>query len=138
MRRFFPLLSLVITFSFAQLYYCFDHSHYQFTKVLKKYQVKNSYVQYKKLQADVKKNKKHPLTKYLKSLTAVKKAQYKKWSNNKKMAFLINAYNAFTLQLIIDNYPVDSIKDTVGFLRSPWQKEFLSLLAGDIKKLDTI
>jgi len=44
------------------------------------------------------------------------------------MAFLINAYNAFTLKLIIDNYPVKSIKDIGGLFSSPWDKEFFTLL----------
>lgn len=35
---------------------------------------------------------------------------------NEKVASLINAYNAFTIQWILDNYPVKSIKAT----RSPW------------------
>lgn len=33
----------------------------------------------------------------------------KNWSNNKKKAFWINVYNAYTLQLIVDNYPIESI-----------------------------
>ncbi len=31
------------------------------------------------------------------------------WSRNERLAFWINAYNAFTLKLIVDNYPVSSI-----------------------------
>lgn len=34
-----------------------------------------------------------------------------KWSKNEKMAFWINAYNAFTVKLILDHYPIKSIKD---------------------------
>lgn len=33
------------------------------------------------------------------------------WSRNEKMAFWINAYNAFTVKKIIDNYPLNSIMD---------------------------
>ena len=32
-------------------------------------------------------------------------------SRDERLAFLINAYNAFTLRLILDHYPIDSIKD---------------------------
>ena len=35
----------------------------------------------------------------------------KSWSKNEQLAYWINAYNAFTVQLIIDNYPIKSIKD---------------------------
>ncbi len=44
------------------------------------------------------------------------------------MAFLINAYNAFTIKLILTKYPVDSIKAYGGlFVNSPWEKEFFTL-----------
>ena len=33
------------------------------------------------------------------------------WNRNQKLAFWINAYNAFTLKLILKNYPVKSIMD---------------------------
>lgn len=37
-----------------------------------------------------------------------------KWSREEQMAFWINAYNLFTLQLIIDHYPLKSIMDLDG------------------------
>ena len=39
------------------------------------------------------------------------------------LAYWINAYNAFTVKLIIDNYPIKSIK-SIG---SPWDKKFIPL-----------
>lgn len=45
------------------------------------------------------------------------------WSDNEKLAFWINAYNAFTIQLIVENYPINSIKD----IQKPWDKKFISL-----------
>lgn len=45
------------------------------------------------------------------------------WSKPKQMAFWINAYNAFTLKLITDNYPLKSITD----LKDPWDKAFINL-----------
>jgi hypothetical protein len=45
------------------------------------------------------------------------------WSKGKKMAYWINAYNAFTIQLILDNYPISSIKD----IENPWDIEFINL-----------
>lgn len=44
-------------------------------------------------------------------------------SKNEKLAYWINAYNAFTIKLIIDNYPLKSIKD----IGSPWDKKFIPL-----------
>ncbi|MBK8580751.1 MAG: DUF547 domain-containing protein [Flavobacteriales bacterium] len=46
---------------------------------------------------------------YCKSLSSTPPAD--NWSKNDQLAFWINTYNAFTVQLIVDNYPVKSIKD---------------------------
>jgi len=47
------------------------------------------------------------------------------WSRNEKMAYWINAYNAFTIKLIVDNYPVKSITDLEG--GKPWDKKWIKL-----------
>lgn len=38
----------------------------------------------------------------------------RKWSDNERLAYWINTYNAYTIKLIIQNYPVKSIKDLGG------------------------
>lgn len=43
------------------------------------------------------------------------------WSKNEKLAYYINLYNAATVKLIIDNYPLKSIKD----ISSPWDKKWV-------------
>jgi hypothetical protein len=54
------------------------------------------------------------------------------------MAFLINAYNAFTVELILTAYPkLKSIKDLGSLLQSPWKKKFFTLL-GEQRHLDWI
>lgn len=45
------------------------------------------------------------------------------WTKAQVLAYWINAYNAFTIKLIIDNYPVKSIKD----IKDPWGKRFFKL-----------
>ena len=47
----------------------------------------------------------------------------KNWSREKQMAYWINAYNAYTIKLIIDSYPLESIKD----LKAPWDKKFFKI-----------
>ena len=49
------------------------------------------------------------------------------WSNNEKLAYWINVYNAFTVKLIIDNYPVKSIKDIGSVLYGPWDQRIVQL-----------
>jgi hypothetical protein len=44
-------------------------------------------------------------------IDAIGKAPFDQLDRNEKLALLINAYNAFTLRLILDHYPVASIKD---------------------------
>ncbi len=47
------------------------------------------------------------------------------WSRNKTMAFWINAYNAFTVKLIVDNYPTTSITKLEG--GDPWKKNWIKI-----------
>jgi Protein of unknown function, DUF547 len=123
---------------FAARAFAFDHSHPLFTQVLAKYLVADGRVKYRTLKADVTSQPKHPLLQYLSETSELKKAEYETFSNEQKMAFLINSYNAFTLKLVIDHYPVKSIKDIGSLFKSPWKKEFFSLLEGEIKTLDAI
>ncbi|TSE07817.1 MULTISPECIES: DUF547 domain-containing protein [Aquimarina] len=45
------------------------------------------------------------------------------WTREEKLAYWINAYNAYTIKLIIDSYPLKSIKD----LDNPWGKKFFKI-----------
>jgi len=52
------------------------------------------------------------------------------WSVNEQKAYLINAYNAFTVKLITMHYPVKSIKDIgpktqIPFVNSTWDIKFI-------------
>jgi len=65
-------------------------------------------------------------------------AEFERWNKDQQLAFLINAYNAFTIDLILTEYPqVESIKDLGSFLQSPWKKRFFTLL-GQERHLDEL
>lgn len=96
-------------------------SHAQFDQVLKKFS-EDGKVDYKGLTRD-----RSDLDEYITSLSSVSKKAFNAWSEHEQIAYLINYYNAATIQLIIDNYPVKSIKDLGGFFSSPWKKEFINL-----------
>lgn len=52
------------------------------------------------------------------------------WNKNEQLAYWINAYNAFTVQLIIRHYPVESIKDIAGnltFINTAWDLKFITI-----------
>jgi hypothetical protein len=66
---------------------------------------------------------------YLDALAAVAPANFHRWSDAQRLAFLINAYNAWTVELILTRYPaLDSIRDLGSVLRSPWKRRFIPLL----------
>ena len=52
------------------------------------------------------------------------------WSQDERLAYWINAYNAFTVKLIVDNYPVKSIKDIksgIPFINDVWEINFIEI-----------
>lgn len=78
------------------------------------------------------------LDEYLRSLSVVPRARFEQWNQTVRQAFLINAYNAATVQLVLTRYPnLESIKDIGGWLSSPWKQRFVSLF-GQTLSLDQI
>lgn len=78
------------------------------------------------------------LAAYLDALGEVTPEDYRHWPRARQLAFLINAYNAWTVELILSRYPdLESIRDLGNLLRSPWKKTFIPLL-GDTVSLDDI
>lgn len=54
----------------------------------------------------------------------------KSWTRAEQMAYWINAYNAYTVQLILGHYPVSSIKDIksgIAFVNSVWDLKFIRI-----------
>lgn len=94
------------------------HDHSVFNELLSKYVGVNGFVNYKGL-----KNEESKLDSYLNSLTEnyIKSS----WSRNEKLAYWINAYNAYTLKLILKNYPLSSITDIDN--GNPWDTKWINL-----------
>jgi hypothetical protein len=104
-----------------------DHS--MFDELLKK-NVHGSVVDYHGFQKNENK-----LDDYLKILEHVDPG---KLSRNEQFAFYINAYNAWTIKLILTGYPgVESIKDLGSFFSSPWKKK-IARINGKVITLDAI
>lgn len=75
---------------------------------------------------------------YLNRLSAVSRTEFDNLDRQEQLAFLINAYNAWTVELILTAYPdVTSIKELGSFFQSPWKKPFIPLL-GETRPLDDI
>ena len=77
------------------------------------------------------------LDRYLAQLSAVSKEELKSWDEPSQLAFLINAYNAWTLRLVATHYPVGSIKDIGTLVRGPWDQRVVNLW-GETLSLDTL
>ncbi|MDX1805359.1 MAG: DUF547 domain-containing protein [Alcanivorax sp.] len=78
------------------------------------------------------------LTAYLAKLSAVSQSQFDDFNHDEKLAFLINAYNAFTVALILRQPSLpDSIRDIGSFFSGPWDQRFFSLL-GKKRTLDEV
>jgi hypothetical protein len=116
----------------------FDHEHAAWTALLRKHVVlvdggKASQVRYAGFQQD-----RSALKNYLASLSKVTLPEFEGWSKAQRMAFLINAYNAFTVEKILDRYPdIRSIWDFGKFFGNPFKDRFFTLL-GRASSLDQI
>lgn len=78
------------------------------------------------------------LQQYLEALSDVSQAEFDSWPTDAQLAFLINAYNAWTVELILTEWPeVESIKDLGSLFSSPWSKSIAPLL-GDQLSLNDI
>ena len=99
-----------------------DHSIY--AELLMKY-VKNGRVDYEGFKSEEAK-----LDDYLKILESV---DSKSLSEDEMFAFYVNAYNTWTIKLILSGYPeVKSIKDLGSLFKSPWKKEIVRIDGGVI------
>ena len=100
-----------------------------YNNVLKTYVSDRGLVEYQKLQAN-----RQELDQFNQSFAKVNTETYNSWSEPEKLAFLINAYNSFTLQSIIDQNPLKkSIRDISGV----WTRRKFAI-AGLEKTLDNI
>lgn len=110
----------------------FDHSHTELDGVLKTYVNAEGMVDYAGLKAH-----RSALDGYLAKTGAVSESKFDAWTRDQRLAFLINVYNAETLKLIIDNYPVKSIKKIGGLFGQPWDVKSVTLF-GKKTTLNTI
>lgn len=103
----------------------FGQDHKLFTEILNDL-VKNGLVDYDNLRNDDR------LPKYLDQLS---NTNIEELTRKEKLAFWINAYNAYTLQVVVENYPIESIMELhtggriIGYLlgKTVWDKNFIEI-----------
>ncbi|MGD9242854.1 MAG: DUF547 domain-containing protein, partial [Desulfobacterales bacterium] len=99
----------------------FDQTYAGYDSLLKQY-VTDGRVDYKGLKTDP-----NALDRYTDSAAGVPEEQFNLWTESQRLAFLINLYNAATLKLIVDHYPVKSIKDIGSLFKGPWDQPVVRL-----------
>lgn len=108
--------------SYAASSWAFDHAHTAWNQLVQRY-VRDGQVQY----SDWKETGRSELAAYLAQLQAVSPEAYASWSEPEKLAFWINAYNAYTVQLVLDSWPLKSIRD-IGLLPgAAFRRHFIPL-----------
>jgi hypothetical protein len=130
------LLPIVLFVSSAQA--AFDHRHAKFDTLLQRHVVwtRNgaaSEVDYAAIKRDP-----TLLRNYLAEVAAVTGEEYRDFTRSEQLAFLINAYNAYTIEFVLTKYPgIDSIRELGSLFSSPWKKRLFPLL-GEKRSLDEI
>lgn len=125
------LCALSLATSLAAAASPFDHSHAVFDALLKQH-VRDGWVDYAALKANP-----GPLADYLQQLGSVREAEFNRWPASDRLAFLLNLYNAATLKLVVDHYPVKSIRDIGTLFRSPFKLAVVPLFGRRVS-LDTV
>lgn len=116
----------------------FDHDHKAWTALLKKHVVlidgsKTSRVRYADFARD-----RAGLNAYRESLSKVSEQDFRSWGKEHQLAFLINAYNAATIEKILTRYPdLRSIWDFGKVFGHPFKDKFIRLLGKEMS-LDNI
>jgi hypothetical protein len=106
----------------------FDHAHGAWDALLKKHVVvlpggHASQTDYAGMARD-----RAALKAYLDSLSKVTEAEFRGWARAQQMAFLVNAYNAFTVEKILTRYPdIRSIWDFGKLFGNPFTDRFFTL-----------
>ena len=73
------------------------------------------------------------LRKVLDGYAAVPRTQYDAMRRDERLAFLVNLYNAWTIELVLTRYPeLKSIKDLGTLLQSPWKRRFVKLFGEEV------
>ena len=101
-------------------------SHEIYDALLKKHVTQAGVVDYKGFLKDT-----VTLNKYL-AILSKNPPNEKSWSKEDQMTYWINAYNAFTIKLITNYYPIKSIKDIgssiqIPFVNTPWDLKFITI-----------
>ena len=113
MKNFITLILMItLTATYAQTS--------TFNSLLQAHVDEKGFVDYKSL-----KNDEAKLNLYIEYLNTTSPSS--DWSADKEKAFWINVYNAYTLKIILDNYPLKSITDISNKGKTAWKTPFVNV-----------
>ncbi len=112
-----------------------DHDHTAWTTILGRF-VRDGEVAYGRLERE----SAPLLASYLDGLSGACADDYTRWSRAERLAFWINAYNAFTVKRIVDHYPIASIRKIGWLPGAAFRERFIPMpgLKGGTVSLDDI
>lgn len=120
------ILVLILLFGSNQMLNAFDHTAWD--KLLRENITVINGGQVTQVDYDGFLHQRSELQEYLMNLSEIQKVDFDGWDEGKRLAFLINAYNAWTIELVLTRYPnLRSIRQ-IGLLPiSAWRKDIVEL-----------
>ena len=120
------ILVLILLFGSNQMLNAFDHTAWD--KLLRENITVINGGQVTQVDYDGFLDQRSELQEYLMNLSEIQKVDFDGWDEGKRLAFLINAYNAWTIELVLTRYPnLRSIRQ-IGLLPiSAWRKDIVEL-----------
>ena len=106
MKRLFIIFSIFYLFLSVEISVVASNgsfSYESFERVLENFVDEKGFVDYQELKLKI-----SGLEAFLLELETLKNQEYKSWSEEEKIAFWINAYNALVLKVVLDNHPIQS------------------------------
>lgn len=100
----------------------FDHGHAAWDAILRR-AVADGRVDY----SLIRREERDALRGYTARLSQTCAADYETWSREQRLAFWINAYNAFTVELILRHYPIASIRKIGWLPGAAFREEFIPM-----------
>jgi hypothetical protein len=121
-------LAVLAALGFAGAALAFDHSHQAWSALLRKHVVLFDGGKASRLDYAAVAQERGALQEYLQNLARVSESEFSAWPQPEQVAFLLNAYNAHTVEKVLTRYPnLKSIWDFGRFFGNPFRDEFLSL-----------
>lgn len=118
MKKILILFFIVTNLVMADYLDTWDELLQKYTSFGKKDGITLVVVDYSKLKDD---------PKFEKLLVEVREVKIKKIEGDELKAFWINTYNIGAVKMIVDNYPIDGIKDAGSIFKLVWKKEIIEV-----------